>query len=50
MQEVSGALRVCGGGKDGALVLFENFQPAIDVSGMIIANLGGDPEIGGKKC
>jgi hypothetical protein len=35
MQEIRGALRVCGGGEDRALVVLQDFQPAVDIGGMI---------------
>ena len=49
MQEVGSALCV-GGGEDGALVIAQNFQPAADIGGMILAIFEGDPKISAEKC
>jgi hypothetical protein len=49
VQEIHGALRVGGGGEDRPLVLTEDFEPAFDVGGVILANLGGQFEVGGEE-
>jgi hypothetical protein len=41
VQEICGALRMGSGGKDRALVFLQDFQPALDIGGMVCARLGG---------
>ena len=38
-----------GGGEDGLLVDLEDFQPVVDVGGMVGARFQRDPEIGAKE-
>lgn len=49
VQEICGTLRVGGGSKDRPLVFLQDFQPALDVGGVISARLGRQLQIGAKK-
>lgn len=49
MQEIGGALRMRGCRKDRALVVAQNFQPALDIGGMIGAGLRRQGQIGTQK-
>jgi hypothetical protein len=49
MQEVCGALRMGGGGEDRALVFLQDFQPALDIGGMVKARLGRQLQIGAEE-
>ena len=48
MQVIPGTLRMRGGGKD-PLVVLQGFQPVADIGGVILADLGGDFEIGAEE-
>lgn len=49
VQEIGGALRMGGSGKDRALVAFENLQPALDIGGMIGARFRRQAKISTKE-
>lgn len=49
MQEISGALRMRGGAKDCTLVVFQNFEPALDIGGVFGAGFGSQGKIGTKE-
>ena len=49
MEIIHGALRMGGGGKDGALVLFQDFEPATDIGSVIVTDLRGDTKIGAEE-
>ena len=46
MQVIGGALRMRGGGEDGASVVLQNFKPICDVGGVVLARLLVQFEIG----
>jgi len=48
VQEIHGALRVGGGLEDGPLVVLEDFEPAIEKSGVVIAKFQRKAEIGSQ--
>ena len=48
-QVIRGALRVGGGGEDGAVVVLQNFQPVGDIGGVILARLKRQFEIGAEE-
>jgi hypothetical protein len=48
MQVIRGTLRMRGGGKDQPLVVLQGLEPVADIGGVILANLGGDFEIGAE--
>jgi hypothetical protein len=49
VQIIGGALRMGGGGKDKPLVVLQCFQPVPDIGGVILANFGGDFQIGAEE-
>ncbi len=49
MQVIRGALRMGGCGKDEPLIVLQGLQPVADIGGMIVADLGGDFEIGAEE-
>jgi hypothetical protein len=49
VQIISGLLRVPGGGEDRPLVVFEDFQPTLNIGGVIGAGLRRDAKIGAKE-
>lgn len=49
VQIVVGALRERGCGEDRAAILLQDFQPALDISGVIAAGLGGQLQIGAEE-
>jgi len=49
MKEVSGTLRMGSGGEDRPLVVFQDFEPALDIGGMIAAGFGRQAQIGAKE-
>jgi hypothetical protein len=49
VEVVGGSLRVGSGGKDGALVLAQNLEPARQIGGVIGAGLGGKLEVGAEE-
>jgi hypothetical protein len=49
VQEVNRLAGVRCSGEDGPLVVFEDFQPVVDVAGVILANFRRDAEIGTEK-
>src|ERR1700722_855413 len=49
VQEIRRALRVGRGAKDRPLVVLQDLDPRRDISGVIVANLRRQIEVGGKK-
>lgn len=49
MQKIRRALRMGGGGEDRALVILQDFQPALNIGCMIAAGLGLQFQIGAKE-
>lgn len=48
-EEVGGALGVGRGGEDRALVAFQDLEPAGDVGGVILADVGSELELGADE-
>ena len=49
MQIIGGALRVHGGGEDGAVIVLQHVEPGCEIGRVIVARLGGHAEIGTEK-
>ena len=49
MQIIGGALRVRGGGENGAVVVLQYLQPSCEIGRVIVARLGRYAEIGTEK-
>ena len=49
LQEVSGALRMGGGGEDGAFVVLEDLEPVAEIGGMVFPDVGCDAEVGAEE-
>jgi hypothetical protein len=49
VEEIGGALRVRGGGEDGALVGFEDAELVVDIAGVVVAKFGGELHVGAEK-
>ena len=49
MQVFGGFAGVGCGGKDGSLVFLQDLQPMADVGGVVVADVGGNVQIGTKE-
>ena len=49
VQEIRSPLRMGGGTKNRPLVFLQDFQPALDIGGVISARLGGQFQIGAEE-
>lgn len=49
MEVIGGALRVCGGGEDGVRVTLQDFKPACDIGGVLLARLLMQFEVGPQE-
>jgi len=49
VQEINGTLGVSGRLKDGALVLLQNLEPVVQVSGMVVAWLRGNAQVAAEE-
>ena len=49
VDEVGGALRVGGGGEDGAVVALQDFEPVGDVGGVVLARSEFEFQVGAEK-
>src|ERR1700730_13219607 len=49
VQEIRRALGMGGGGKNRALVVFQDLDPGRDIGGMILPNLGRQFKVGGEE-
>jgi len=50
VKKIHGLLGMCGGAKDGALVVLEDGEPACNVSCMVVADFWRDAKIRAKEC
>jgi hypothetical protein len=46
VEEVGGLLRVAGGGEDRPLVVFYDFQPTLNIGGVVVAGFRRNAKIG----
>jgi hypothetical protein len=49
VDEIRGALRARGGGKNSAVVVLQDFQPVLDVGSVFLAGLGGEFKVGSEE-
>src|SRR5689334_18711166 len=47
--EVGGALRVRGGGEHGAVIVLQNFQPILNIGGVVLARFERQFEVGAQE-
>jgi len=49
VQIIGGLLRVAGGGEDRPLIVFQDFQPTLNIGGVVVAGFRRDAKIGASK-